>query len=932
MGSLIEFESAAVDGIKSSVVGLCGRFQTKVTVGGSEHYVTGSNNFIGYIHNKVSGRCIIAEPFNAVPNLKLSILPHIKGNIVLIERGLISFVQKYENAIKAGATAVIIVNNDISNPDSVVLPTGTINNLPMIKIMQSMIFPPIIMISYNSYQKIKQCINEDPNNIINLTISPINFSCELDNLTNLELGICARGCCIFGYEEFLDKIIKEGKKRDDAIENSNNLNEILCDEDIDRGANLLHIACENRYSVIVAMLLRHGLDTSTVKNDGYCPLHISCELGDIECVSLLARTAYLDQTHPVGWTAMHIACKYNYIELVEVLILNGANLNSFAVDYCTPLHIAVIHNSNDCLLKLLQAGANYNFRNIKGLTALDMAMYTSNITTIHLLSRHINNDITPISTITYSSLIPLTINGNNTTKKTNITSDLSHLGDSWYTSLQRISHICTLSVNGTRTSYSTAPSTEMLTLIQVDLDRCCYVSYRSKDGIRRQILNQTALRLISDHDNCDDRPIISYRQGFLSLLAVMVESYMMNTKYDSLNVDEEIINNLVEKVVTLFYSVLKIFPVLGKYFCSDQTNDPLEIIFHNAMKLLGYWCPTICCTLIWNGIEPNLFAVSWVTTLLADLLPLELAVEFWDEMITSIETMVTNGSISSGDDYLEALIVSLLAQYSSSIVTDSHQDSLNSLSPAPRSPTASNSKIVQNSEDEVYDNPLFPDIYKEDPSSASDDPHIDHKLASMEDLLLLFASINNPDIYQDSNTPEKQSKRNMILPINLHQLIEGINWVIKHNIKTITKHTNLIGATNKDFGGQIWQSLCNCIPSITVQDLISEFKNDQIIVINMEIDNNIVREQLVNCIKCLKFIEYRELRVDGMLSFYRQKSLLLSGNKKYFNNNIKKWSGSMCETISSIPQLPGNCVKELEPLKDPIVVILANIENKNGKR
>lgn len=936
MGSLVEFESAVDIGLKSSVVGLCGRFYNKVAVD-SDHYIKVSNNFVGNIHNKVSGRCILAEPFNAVPHLKLSILPHIKGKIVLIERGLISFVQKYEFAIKAGAVAVIIANNDTANPDSVVLPTGTINSIPMIKIMQSMIFPPIIMISYNSCEKIKQYFSAVPNSTINLTISPINSTYELDGLTNSELGICARGCCIFGYEEFLSKIIKEGKKRDEASENLNNLPEILRDEDVDRGANLLHVACENRHSAIVAMLLRHGFDTSTVKNDGYCSLHISCELGDIECVSLLARTAYLDQTHPVGWTPMHICCKYNYIELLELLILNGANLNIQAVDCCTPLHIAVIHNSDDCLIKLLQAGANYKHRNLKGLTALDMALYVSKINTIQIISSHINNDIVPASLITFSSLIPLGIEENDTTNTINSKDDLSRLGDSWNISLQRISHHCKLPLSNKFTGDSTLLSPEILTLIQLDLDRCCYISYRSNDGIRRHILYQSAVHLISNHADCNGRPAISYRQGFLSLLAVMVESFMIHSTSDSVDLkvaEEKCVNELVEKVSNLFYSVLKIFPILGKYFCSNQTGDPLEAIFHSAMKLLGYWCPKICANLIWNGIEPSLFAVSWVTTLLADLLPIEKAIHFWDVMITSIETMIANNSISSGDDYLEALIVSLIAQYSGSIVytnvdSNCRQDSSGSLSPASRSPT---SNSIENTQNSIDDNPLFPTIYTEDCASIDYDTPADDTLASMEDLLLLFASINNPDIYHDSNTLEKQGKRNSIIPINVPRLINGINWIVKHNLKAITRHANPIDAKSKELGGLIWQNLGNSIPSVTLHDLFSEFNGDPIIVINVDSNSSSMKEQLITRFKLLKFVEYRELRVDGMLSFYRQKSSVLSGNKKHFDSSIKKWSGCMCNMISRTPQLPSGCVKELICFKDPIFVILTNIDRKSGKR
>ncbi len=75
----------------------------------------------------------------------------ISGNIVLIDRGTCSFVEKVDGAQKSGAAGVIVINNDLNNPDAYLAMGGsdaTINSITI----------PSVMISYNAGLKIKNFI------------------------------------------------------------------------------------------------------------------------------------------------------------------------------------------------------------------------------------------------------------------------------------------------------------------------------------------------------------------------------------------------------------------------------------------------------------------------------------------------------------------------------------------------------------------------------------------------------------------------------------------------------------------------------------------------------------------------------------------------------------------------------------------------------
>ena len=83
-----------------------------------------------------------------------------------------------------------------------------------------------------------------------------------------------------------------------------------------------------------------------------------------------------------GSTALHYACLWGYLELVDALVKRGADINIRGTDQQTPLHVACIHNNdnNVSIVKiLLDNGADINAKNTDGRTPLHEACYNGDM-------------------------------------------------------------------------------------------------------------------------------------------------------------------------------------------------------------------------------------------------------------------------------------------------------------------------------------------------------------------------------------------------------------------------------------------------------------------------------------------------------------------------------------------------------------------------
>jgi len=67
--------------------------------------------------------------------------------------------------------------------------------------------------------------------------------------------------------------------------------------------------------------------------------------GEIDSALALFDTCYpqeiINEKDSDAWTALHWACHHGSAELVELLIKNGANINSQTIQGFSPLYVAV---------------------------------------------------------------------------------------------------------------------------------------------------------------------------------------------------------------------------------------------------------------------------------------------------------------------------------------------------------------------------------------------------------------------------------------------------------------------------------------------------------------------------------------------------------------------------------------------------------------
>ena len=126
----------------------------------------------------------------------------------------------------------------------------------------------------------------------------------------------------------------------------------------------------------------------------YCPcLNLAVKHDSLEIVKILVKNgANLESTESVsgsrGNTPLHIACKNNSPEIAKFLIENGAELNSCPsgwghVQYgfeLTPLHITIIYTDSTKIVQLLiQHGADLEKETTGGQTALLIAIFTDQL-------------------------------------------------------------------------------------------------------------------------------------------------------------------------------------------------------------------------------------------------------------------------------------------------------------------------------------------------------------------------------------------------------------------------------------------------------------------------------------------------------------------------------------------------------------------------
>ncbi|KAJ6633300.1 Ankyrin repeat domain-containing protein 49 [Pseudolycoriella hygida] len=114
-------------------------------------------------------------------------------------------------------------------------------------------------------------------------------------------------------------------------------------------------------------------------DDGYTPLHRACYNNNVELAQLLIQYgADVNALTNFKWTPLHSSCQWSNSKCVAMLLQYGANVNSRTDGDQTPLHIAAsVSNCREMAMTLmLNPGVEPHLTNNSKETAADIARRT----------------------------------------------------------------------------------------------------------------------------------------------------------------------------------------------------------------------------------------------------------------------------------------------------------------------------------------------------------------------------------------------------------------------------------------------------------------------------------------------------------------------------------------------------------------------------
>ena len=127
---------------------------------------------------------------------------------------------------------------------------------------------------------------------------------------------------------------------------------------------------------VIDLLIKAGVDLNVVDNFQNSAVMLSAyPPGDPVITEMLINNgANLEQKNDDGWTALHFAVRFGFIETVKLVIPRLKDLNMESYEHMTPVGVACLYGKLECLEILLAAGADPNHKSDCGCTPLHWAI------------------------------------------------------------------------------------------------------------------------------------------------------------------------------------------------------------------------------------------------------------------------------------------------------------------------------------------------------------------------------------------------------------------------------------------------------------------------------------------------------------------------------------------------------------------------------
>lgn len=189
----------------------------------------------------------------------------------------------------------------------------------------------------------------------------ITFSNEIDILTQINNNKYEENVVNF----FLDAI---RKKNNSLVINILDIDKTQAERQIKEGVYGPEIEPRR---------LKFDLTVNSKNKVGYTPIIVAIESGNNEMLEeLLKRGASLREKHPVfGRLTLHTASYYENVEAVKIILKHDKSIVNYQsdIDGWTPLHDAVLKGNVQIVKILLENGADPRVPNFKNETPIDMA-------------------------------------------------------------------------------------------------------------------------------------------------------------------------------------------------------------------------------------------------------------------------------------------------------------------------------------------------------------------------------------------------------------------------------------------------------------------------------------------------------------------------------------------------------------------------------
>ncbi|CAD7701665.1 unnamed protein product [Ostreobium quekettii] len=142
------------------------------------------------------------------------------------------------------------------------------------------------------------------------------------------------------------------------------------------GVTPLFAAVVNSHLEVAQVLTDLGAEVNRGnKQNGHRPLHLACNLGNLEMARLLVLKSGADisATDKKSWTPLMFAVQGENVEVVKFLLECGADVNARGKGNVTALMIGVRSNSKEMVETLAEAGAEIDAHDEDGWSALHFA-------------------------------------------------------------------------------------------------------------------------------------------------------------------------------------------------------------------------------------------------------------------------------------------------------------------------------------------------------------------------------------------------------------------------------------------------------------------------------------------------------------------------------------------------------------------------------